>query len=91
MTDDRKSIEDRHSGLRAGSPESSVQPPPVGSFEHLSDDRVLRLYENLRRQVEADRALGDKFRLVGPAARQRAERLRAELAERGLKFTPIVW
>lgn len=91
MADDRKSIENIHSGPAAGSPGSSVQAPPVGSFEHLSDDSVLRLYESVRRQVEADKALGDKYRLVGPAARQRAERLRAELAGRGLKFTPIVW
>jgi hypothetical protein len=87
----KKSIEDVLAGLRTEVPERSVQASPARDFEHLSDDSVLRLYNSIRRQVEADKALGEKYRLVGPAAKHRAEQLRVELAERGLKFTPIVW
>ena len=90
MMDDKKSIEDVLSGLRI---DSSARPAqaPVRSFEHLSDEGVLRLYDGIRRQVDADRALGEKYRLVGAAARERAERLRKEIVERGFKFTPIFW
>jgi hypothetical protein len=90
MMDDKKSIEDILSGLRRESPAKAVQ-APVRNFEHLTDEAVLRLYDGIRRQVDADKALGDKYRLVGAAARERAERLREEILERGLKFTPIVW
>lgn len=90
MMDDKKSIEDILSRLRTDPSAGSAQ-APVRNFEHLSDEAVLRLYDGIRRQVDADRALGDKYRLVGAAARERAERLREEIAERGLKFIPIVW
>ncbi|MCS3731314.1 hypothetical protein [Bradyrhizobium betae] len=89
--DDKKSIEDILSGLRADSPARSVQALPARNFEHLSDESVLRLYDGIRRQVDADKALGDKYRLVGPATRERADRLCEELVERGVKFIPIVW
>lgn len=86
----KKSMEERLSDLRAGGPPSA--PPHQGkSFEHLSDRSVLQLYESIRHQVEADRAMGGKYRLVGTAARERAERLQTELARRELKFRPIVW
>jgi hypothetical protein len=61
------------------------------SFEHLSDRSVLQLYESIRHQVDADRAMGNKYRLVGNAAKERAERLQAELVQRELKFMPIIW
>jgi len=63
----------------------------TSSFDHLSDTSLLRLYEGIRQQVEADRALGGRYRLVGKATEQRAKGLQAVLALRGVKFTPIVW
>jgi hypothetical protein len=71
----------------SGAPNS----PAAASFEHLSDQGVQRLYENIRHQVEADRAMGGRYRLVGEAAKQRAQRLRAKLVQRGLKFAEIDW
>jgi hypothetical protein len=65
--------------------------PPMGRFEHLTDQSVLSLYDAIRHQVDADKALGDKYRLVGQAAKDRAERLKDEIVSRGLKFSPIVW
>ena len=69
----------------------SVLPHQGKSFEHLSDRSVLQLYESIRHQVEADRAMGGRYRLVGDAAKERAGRLQAELVQRELKFMPIVW
>ncbi len=63
----------------------------VGNFVRLSGESILRLYESIRRQVDANELLGEKYRLVGVAARDRAERLKEELPRRGMKFTPIVW
>ncbi len=85
-----KSMEERLSDLRASAPPSAL-PHQAKSFEHLSDQSVLQLYESIRHQVEADRAMGGKYRLVGAAAKQRAARLQAELVQRELKFMPIVW
>ena len=82
-----KSVDEILSAMQA----SKVAPSEAGSFEHLSDQSVLRLYDGIRHQVEADKALGDKYRLVGHAARERADRLREELLRRELKFSPIVW
>jgi hypothetical protein len=65
--------------------------PAMGRFEHLTDQSVLSLYDAIRHQVDADKALGDKYRLVGQAAKDRAERLKDEIVSRGLKFSPIVW
>ncbi|MBR0973929.1 hypothetical protein JQ572_25330 [Bradyrhizobium japonicum] len=64
---------------------------PECKFESLSDQAVLRLYDNIRHQVAADKALGSRYRLLGTSARQRAEQLRQELDERGLKFAAIDW
>ena len=86
----KKSMDERLSDLRAGM-STSAQPHQGKSFEHLSDRSVLQLYESIRHQVEADRAMGGRYRLVGDAAKERAGRLQAELVERELKFMPIVW
>jgi hypothetical protein len=59
--------------------------------EELSDDSVLHLYENIREQVAADVSLGSRHRLLGEAAKRRAERLREELDRRRLRHTPIDW
>ncbi len=86
-----KPIEDVLAGLRAGNTGVTALSSPAEDFGHLSDQSVLRLYESIRHQVDADKALGTKYRLVGRAARERAEKLREELTRRELKFTPIVW
>ena len=86
-----KPIEDVLAGLRAGKAGAPALSSPTEDFAHLSDQSVLRLYESIRHQVEADKALGTKYRLVGRAARDRAEKLREELVRREMRFTPIVW
>ena len=65
--------------------------PPMGRFEHLTDQSLLSLYDAIRHQVDADKALGNRYRLVGQATKNRAEHLREEIVSRGLKFSPIVW
>jgi hypothetical protein len=60
-------------------------------IEILNDGSLLTLYENIREQVCADIRLGDRHRLVGDAARQRAEQLRKEIDRRGLQIEPIIW
>lgn len=85
----KASLEELLLAMRTG----KAAPPSskAESLEHLSDQSILRLYEGIRHQVEADKALGDKYRLVGHAARERADRLREEILRRALKFSPIVW
>jgi hypothetical protein len=61
------------------------------ALQHLSDESVLTLYENIREQVSADIRLGSQHRLLGETARQQELRLREELERRGLRFTPIDW
>jgi hypothetical protein len=60
-------------------------------IKKLSDGGLLHLYENIRQQVAADLSLGSRRRLLGDAAKQRAERLRKELERRRLRYTPIDW
>jgi hypothetical protein len=60
-------------------------------LENLSDDGVLRLYENIREQVAADLSQWSRHRLLGETARQQAERLRQELDRRRLKYAHIGW
>jgi hypothetical protein len=89
--DPKKSIDKLLSDLRA---DKTSDPAPVSqgkSFEHLTDRGLLQLYEGIRHQVEADKAMGGRYRLVGNAAKQRAESLTAELVVRQLKFVPITW
>jgi hypothetical protein len=48
----------------------------VMGIESLSDESVLRFYEDIRQQVAADLASGNRYRFIGEAAKQQAERLR---------------
>ncbi len=93
--DQKKPINELLSPIRADAPDPALPrqglPHQGKSFEHLSDRSVLQLYESIRHQVDADRAMGNKYRLVGNAAKERAGRLQAELVQRELKFMPIVW
>jgi hypothetical protein len=63
----------------------------MSDIQHLTDESICRLYENIRDQVDADVRSGSRHRLVGETARQHAERLRAEMDRRRLRFTPILW
>jgi len=40
------------------------------ALKDLSDESILTLYENIRRQVEADQHRGVEFRLLGETAKQ---------------------
>jgi hypothetical protein len=59
-------------------------------FADLNDESILCLYDNIRRQVDAERALPYKF-MTGPAVRQRAMALLEELIKRRLEHTSIEW
>jgi predicted helicase len=61
------------------------------TFENASDESLLQFYESVRRQVDADKQAGGRYRFVGEYAKQYAEKLRKEMDRRGLKYTPIVW
>ncbi|RXH10116.1 hypothetical protein EAS54_32210 [Bradyrhizobium guangzhouense] len=78
--------------LRSIREQLSSSPLALSSgLETLSDHSLLHSYENIRREVEADKALGLRYRLIGDAAKRRAEMLQAEMVRRGIRFNPIVW
>jgi hypothetical protein len=56
----------------------------------LNDESILRLYNNIRRQVEADEGFRHKF-MTGETVKQRASALRDEITRRRLQHTPIRW
>jgi hypothetical protein len=56
----------------------------------LNDESILRLYDNIRDQVDADRGLKHKF-AAGPAVKQHATALREEMIKRRLQHAPIEW
>lgn len=60
-------------------------------FSHATDERLLIYYESVRQQVELDRQLGSRHRLVGEGARPYADALQQELEQRRLRFVPIEW
>ena len=49
------------------------------SVEHMPDERLSHFYENIRQQVEADRANKHQF-MANPTVRRCADRLRSEMA-----------
>ena len=57
---------------------------------NLSDESILRLYNSVRRQVQADRGLRYKF-MAGDAVKQYAAELLEEITRRQLQNTPIGW
>ena len=59
-------------------------------IEHLKDESVLRFYENVRAQVEAERLLPHKF-MTGDSVTQYAATLREELTRRRVQHNPIEW
>jgi hypothetical protein len=62
----------------------------VVAFETLKDESLLRFYNNIRGQVEADRGSKHKF-TTGPSVKQHASALREEMIRRRLQHTPIEW
>lgn len=62
---------------------------PVAGF-NLKDESVLLFYDNIRKQVDAERRLTRKF-MTGISVKQHAADLREELIRRRLQHTPIQW
>ena len=60
------------------------------SVEHMPDQRLTHFYENIRQQVEADRANNHQF-MANPTVRQYADKLRSEMVRRRLQHSPIEW
>ena len=60
------------------------------SVEDMPDERLVRYYENVRQQVEADRARNHKF-MMNPTVQQYADQLQSEMIKRGLEHSPIEW
>ncbi|MEI9925981.1 MAG: hypothetical protein WDN50_23555 [Bradyrhizobium sp.] len=60
------------------------------SFANLNDESILRFYDNIRSQVEAERGLRYKL-MTSDTVKQRATALREEITRRRLRHTPIEW
>jgi hypothetical protein len=60
------------------------------SIAGLNDESILRLYDNIRSQVDADRGLRHKF-MTCDTVKQHASVLRDEITRRRLQHTPIEW
>src|SRR5712675_2337374 len=60
------------------------------SVEHMPDERLVHYYENVRQQVEADRAGNPTF-MMNPTVQQYADQLQSEMFKRGLEHSPIQW
>jgi hypothetical protein len=60
------------------------------SIEDMPDERLVYFYEDIRKQVEADRPFKHKL-TSGPTVRQYADRLRDEIIKRRLRHEPIHW
>lgn len=58
-------------------------------LENLGDKGLIALYESLRRQILAANGAGLRCRVIGQNTKDYAQRLRAEMERRQLKFTPI--
>jgi hypothetical protein len=61
------------------------------NFSQTKDERLLAFYENIRRQVHLDMQAGGRYRLIGEGVKQYADKLRDEMDQRRLRFTPIDW
>jgi hypothetical protein len=79
---------------RARPNEVRARKPTISSgmtLEKLADKNVLRLYENIREQVAADRRSRSRYRFMGETVKKYAERLRNEIDRRRLDYRPIDW
>ena len=57
----------------------------------VTDETLLKLYENVRSQLFADIRLGGRHRLLGDTAKKYADNLFEEIQRRGLQVAPIRW
>jgi len=62
----------------------------VMGIESLSDESVLRFYEKIRQQLDANLASGNR-RFLGQATKQRAHQLHEEIERRRLRCNPTEW
>ena len=60
------------------------------AIENLRDENLLRFYDGIREQVEADKRSKYKF-AAGHSVKEYAEALRGEMTKRRLQHTPIGW
>jgi hypothetical protein len=60
------------------------------AIDNLKDENLLRFYDRIREQVEADRNFRHKF-MNGTTVKQYAAALREEITKRRLQHTPIEW
>lgn len=61
------------------------------SLEKLADESILRFYDNVRNQVDADQRSGSRHRFIGQTVKEYAQRLRDEIDRRKLDCRPIDW
>ena len=61
------------------------------NLSNTKDESLLAFYASVRRQVEADNQSGGRYRFIGGSTKEYADRLRAEMDQRRLQFTPIDW
>jgi hypothetical protein len=61
------------------------------NFANSKDETLLRFYENVRDQVQADSQFGGKYGFAGDGVKQYADKLREEMERRRLRFSPINW
>jgi len=59
-------------------------------IDNLNDESILRLYDNVRNQIDADRSSQYKF-TAGTSVKQYATILSEELTRRRLQHSPIEW
>lgn len=59
-------------------------------FEYLSDQSIIRYYDEIRKLADDDRQAKRRF-TDSPSVRQRAEALREEMNRRKLRHLPIRW
>ena len=62
----------------------------IMSVERMPDGRLTHSYENIRKQVEADRVHKHQF-MANPTVRQYADQLRSEMIKRRLRHSPSEW
>ena len=60
------------------------------AIENLRDENLLRFYDSIREQVEADKPSKYKF-VAGHSVKEYAEALRDEMTKRRLQHAPIEW
>jgi len=61
----------------------------MSEFDAFSDHFILRMFEFIRHELQADASSGT--RLVGLQAKHRADKIFSEIERRGLFCSPIEW